>query len=340
MKPVIQRPVWRNGACRPDDLAEEVPIAFEYNGISHAVMLATPADLDDFAVGFSLSEGIVARRKDIFDLVIAESEAGVTLQMEIATEDFTRLKQRRRSLAGRTGCGLCGAESLGQVMRELAPLPPQESFPLAALHAGMCKLPARQLLQQATGATHAACRVSRTGAISHVREDVGRHNALDKTLGALASEGVVAGDGALVITSRASFEMVQKAAALGFATLAAVSAPTARAVRLAREPEHDPDRVPASGGLRGLCEKRDPAGALRMNPDHLIRMANQIGAFFEAMPDREQAVKDVADHLRRTWDPRMRTDSFWPCWAGADEDRSSSLMVRDAVLALRQADTA
>ncbi|MCE9641510.1 MAG: formate dehydrogenase accessory sulfurtransferase FdhD [Betaproteobacteria bacterium] len=233
MKPVIQRPVWRNGACRPDDLAEEVPIAFEYNGISHAVMLATPADLDDFAVGFSLSEGIVARRKDIFHLVIAESEAGVTLQMEIATEDFTRLKQRRRSLAGRTGCGLCGAESLGQVMRELAPLPTQESFPLAALHSGIYKLPARQVLQQATGATHAACRVSRTGAISHVREDVGRHNALDKTLGALASEGVVAGDGALVITSRASFEMVQKAAALGFATLAAVSAPTARAVRLA-----------------------------------------------------------------------------------------------------------
>lgn len=235
MKPIARQTVWREGASRPDDLAEETPVAFEYNGISHAVMLATPADLEDFAVGFSLSEGIVARRQDIFDIGIVESEAGISLQLEIASEDFVRLKEHRHSLAGRTGCGLCGAESLGQVMRDLPPLPPRTPFPLDALYAGMRRLPALQVLQQATGATHAACRVHRSGMISHVREDIGRHNALDKTLGALARGGVAVADGALVITSRASFEMVQKAAALGVGTLAAVSAPTAAAVRLAEK---------------------------------------------------------------------------------------------------------
>jgi FdhD protein len=198
-------------------------------------MLATPADLDDFAVGFSLSEGIVARRGDIFGVEVEEAAAGITLKIEIAAGDFMRLKERRRSLAGRTGCGLCGTESLDQVLRELALLPSGEPFPLAALYAGMRALPAQQRLQQATGATHAACRVGRDGAISHVREDVGRHNALDKTLGALVRDGVDASADALIITSRASVEMVQKAVALRVGTLAAVSAPTATAVRLAEK---------------------------------------------------------------------------------------------------------
>lgn len=235
MKSIQRRTVWRDGASRPDDLAEEVPVAFEYNGISHAVMLATPADLEDFAVGFSLSEGVVARRQDIFDIAINESAAGISLQIDIAGDAFARLKVHRRSLTGRTGCGLCGVESLDQVQRELSPLPASNPFPLAALHAGMRSLPLQQLVQQATGATHAACRVGRDGVISHVREDVGRHNALDKTLGALARDGIDARRDALIITSRASFEMVQKAAALGIATLAAVSAPTAAAVRLAEK---------------------------------------------------------------------------------------------------------
>ncbi|MDP2822836.1 MAG: formate dehydrogenase accessory sulfurtransferase FdhD [Sulfuritalea sp.] len=235
MKPMVKRPVWRDGASRPDDLAEEAPVAFEYNGISHAVMLATPADLEDFAVGFSLSEGIVAHRQDIFDIGVSESVAGITLQIEIAGEAFARLKAHRRSLAGRTGCGLCGVESLDQVQRELSPLPWTAPFPLAALYEGMHGLPLQQVLQQATGATHAACCVGRDRTISHVREDVGRHNALDKTLGAMARDGCSTADCALIITSRASFEMVQKAAALGIGTLAAVSAPTAAAVRLAEK---------------------------------------------------------------------------------------------------------
>ena len=225
--------VARPGAqAEADSVAEETPVAFEYNGISHAVMLATPADLEDLALGFSLSEGIVARLNDIYDVEVAFGELGITLSIEIAAEAFARLKERRRNLAGRTGCGLCGTESLAQVMRELPPVPKGAPFPVDALYEGMRRLPAQQHLQASTGATHAACRVQADGAIACVREDVGRHNALDKTLGALAANGE-AGEGGLIVTSRASFEMVQKAAALGYGLLAAVSAPTAAAVRLA-----------------------------------------------------------------------------------------------------------
>ncbi|MDD4912810.1 MAG: formate dehydrogenase accessory sulfurtransferase FdhD [Sideroxydans sp.] len=231
----VQMEVHRPG-CAPqsDTIAEEVPVAFEYNGISHTVMLATPSDLEDFALGFSLTEGIVTRRSEVFDIEIEEAEAGITLHLKIAGGAFARLKERRRSLAGRTGCGLCGAESLTQVMRELAPVADGNVFPLAAISEGMHRLPAQQVLQMSTGAVHAACHVASDGSISHVREDVGRHNALDKTLGALAAVDAKP-EGALLITSRASFEMVQKSAALGYGILAAVSAPTAAAIRLAEK---------------------------------------------------------------------------------------------------------
>ncbi len=215
-----------------DTVADETPVAFEYNGISHTVMLATPADLKDFALGFSLTEGIVERRSEVFDIEIEEATEGITLHLEISGSAFARLKERRRSLAGRTGCGLCGAESLTQVMRHLLPVADSVPFPITALHEGIRHLPTQQVLQQTTGAVHAACRVAPNGSISYVREDVGRHNALDKTLGALAGIDAVA-EGALIITSRASFEMVQKTAALGYGILAAVSAPTAAAIRLA-----------------------------------------------------------------------------------------------------------
>ena len=233
MRAQTQLSVSRPG-CMPcmDTLAEEMPVAFEYNGIAHTVMLATPRDLADFALGFSLSEGIVDSPTQIYDLEIIEGVTGITLQLEIAQACFARLKEHRRNLAGRTGCGLCGTESLAQVMRELPPVADSPVFPLAALYAGMQLLPAQQTLQQLTGAVHAACRVTADGSISHAREDVGRHNALDKTLGALAKLDAT---GALLITSRASFEMVQKTAALGYGILAAVSAPTAAAVRLAEK---------------------------------------------------------------------------------------------------------
>ncbi len=246
MKTQLQLSVTRPGrAPDMDAVAEEIPVAFEFNGISHTVMLATPHDLKDFALGFSLTEGIVERRSEIFDIEIEEAAEGITLRLEIAGGSFARLKEHRRSLAGRTGCGLCGAESLRQVIRDLPRVSPGGNFQFAALYEGMRLLPALQTLQQTTGAVHAACHVDAAGQISHVREDVGRHNALDKTLGALA--GIDANnEGALLITSRASFEMVQKCASLGYGILAAVSAPTAAAVRLA-----DKLNVTLVGFLRG-----------------------------------------------------------------------------------------
>lgn len=247
-----------------DHIAEEVPVAFEYNGIAHVVMLATPADLEDFAVGFTLSEGIVAHRQDIYDIEPDHgdngSEAGITLRIDIASEAFTRLKERRRNLAGRTGCGLCGTESLAQVRRAIAPLPPAaEPFPFTALCTAMARLPALQPLQQTTGAAHAACWLAADGEPRFVREDIGRHNALDKTLGALARQNADPTGGAAIITSRASFEMVQKAAALGIALLAAVSAPTAAAVRLADEL-----------GLTLVGFLRDKAAVVYTHPHRLV----------------------------------------------------------------------
>ena len=237
MNPLTELPVtrWRVATATQqcDSIAEEIPVAFEYNGIAHTVMLATPANLEDFAIGFSLSEGIVDCPADVFGIEVVPSAQGVTLRLHVAGGAFARLKNRRRSLAGRTGCGLCGVESLAQVTRDLPPVATAGRLSPAVLYAGMASLPAQQKIQQATGATHAACWVDGAGAISHVREDIGRHNALDKTLGALASAGFAPHTGAIIITSRASFEMVQKTAALGIGMLAAVSAPTAAAIRLA-----------------------------------------------------------------------------------------------------------
>lgn len=215
------------------ELAREVPIAFEYNGISHAVMLATPADLEDFALGFSFSEAI-AQPAQLRGVDVHESAAGITLAIEIAPEAFAQLKARRRTLAGRTGCGICGTESLGQVLR---PLPDLSAVALrvaapalARAHAGLAAV---QPLQRATGAAHVAVWCAADGAIVLAREDVGRHNALDKLIGALARARIDPRAGFALVTSRASVEMVQKSATAGIALLAAVSAPTALAVRVA-----------------------------------------------------------------------------------------------------------
>ena len=215
------------------DVAGEVPIAFEYNGISHAVMLATPSDLHDFAVGFSCSEGI-ALPAQIYGVEVRESETGITLAIEIAASAFARLRERRRTLAGRTGCGICGTESLEQVLRalpDLSALPVcVEPAALARAHAGLADV---QPLQHATGAAHGAVWCATDGSILFAREDVGRHNALDKLIGALVCNGLDTCAGFALITSRASVEMVQKSATAGMAVLAAVSAPTALAVRTA-----------------------------------------------------------------------------------------------------------
>ncbi|OZI71193.1 formate dehydrogenase accessory sulfurtransferase FdhD [Bordetella genomosp. 12] len=233
--------VWRVRAERkqrePDTdlLAEETPVALEFNGISHATMLATPADLEDFALGFALSEGIVGAASDVRGIDLQPRPDGIVVQLEIATACEVQLKQRRRAMAGRTGCGLCGVETLPEVMRPVAPLPPQPALPLAGLLAAMRALRARQVLHEITGATHAAGWADASGELRLVREDVGRHNALDKLIGALARAGLPAAQGMVVVSSRASFEMVQKTASAGIGVLAAVSAPTALAQRLAEQ---------------------------------------------------------------------------------------------------------
>ena len=225
----------RDGAVSEgqDWLAVELPVGLEYNGISHAVMLASPADLEDFALGFSLSEGIVANRSEFYACEVEQREDGRLVHIEIASERFMALKQRRRNLAGRTGCGLCGTEALGQVARELLPVSHARAMAPSVLVAGMQAMQLRQPLQQHSGATHAAAWIDEHGDVTCVREDVGRHNALDKLIGALAKQSTDFSRGALLLTSRASYEMVQKAATMGIGTIAAISAPTSFAVELA-----------------------------------------------------------------------------------------------------------
>jgi formate dehydrogenase accessory protein FdhD len=224
---------WRHGYAAIETVVEEVPVALVYNGISHAVLLASPMDLEDFALGFSLAEAILARASDLYDIEMQHSSQGIALQLSIASGAMHALKLRRRTMAGRTGCGLCGAESLDQVARPVAPVPAGGVVGASALHAAMAALKDSQVLHQATGAVHAAGWASWDGRLLLAREDVGRHNALDKLIGALAWRGHDTRDGFAVVTSRASYEMVQKAAAAGIRLLAAISAPTAMAVRLA-----------------------------------------------------------------------------------------------------------
>ena len=224
---------WRHGLAATETVVEEVPVALVYNGISHAVLLATPLDLEDFALGFSLAEGILTCASDLHDIEVQQSAQGITLDMTIASGAMHALKLRRRTLAGRTGCGLCGTESLEQVARPVAPVQAGGSVGVHALHAAMAALKERQVLHQATGAVHAAGWADWDGRLQLAREDVGRHNALDKLVGALAFRGQDPRDGFAIVTSRASYEMVQKTAAAGIRLLAAISAPTAMAVRLA-----------------------------------------------------------------------------------------------------------
>jgi FdhD protein len=197
-------------------------------------MLATPLALEDFALGFSLSEGILDSPRELFSVDETRAPLGITLRLQVAGGAFMRLKERRRAIAGRTGCGLCGTESLQQVSRELPVLPAGSTVAGAAIARAMSQFRRLQTLQQATGAVHAAAWCSAQGDIRWLREDVGRHNALDKLVGALARHGVDATQGFIAVTSRASFEMVQKTAAAGVAVLVAVSAPTSFAVATAK----------------------------------------------------------------------------------------------------------
>jgi FdhD protein len=214
-------------------VAEEVAVALEVNGIAHAVMLATPADLEDFALGFLLSEAIIDSRRDLLDVEIVPVASGIALRAEVVQRCVHRLKERRRALAGRTGCGLCGTESIDEAVRPIRRDVARVDLEAAMLSKGMQALAAGQTLQRATGATHAAGWISLQGELRAIREDVGRHNALDKLIGAMARDGVDPASGFVAVTSRASYEMVHKTASAGVGLLAAISAPTGLAIRMA-----------------------------------------------------------------------------------------------------------
>lgn len=227
---------WEDGRAHTfdDRVAEEVPVALVYNGISHAVMLATPQDLEDFALGFSLTEGIVSYPSEIYGIEVLHHAKGMELHIELAAEPFQNLKQRRRSMAGRTGCGLCGAESLDQVMRsQMNVVKIAERVHAPAIEQAYSRISRQQQLQALTGGTHASAWVNPAGEIEILREDVGRHNALDKLAGWALRNGIDTDNGAVVLTSRVSIDLVQKVAAMRCGILIAVSAPTADAVALA-----------------------------------------------------------------------------------------------------------
>jgi FdhD protein len=215
------------------DVAEEVPVAFVYRTRPHVVMMATPQDLEDLAVGFTLSEQIVARANDIGDIRIEEHQRGIELTIDVPQDVVAQLAERARAISARTGCGLCGVEAIDDAVRSPRVTKTTLTYAPAALARGARELEAAQVLNRVTHAIHGAAWATPEGEVRIVREDVGRHNALDKVLGALVREGVDPANGFLTVTSRASFELVQKAAVFGVPLLAAVSRPTGLAIRMA-----------------------------------------------------------------------------------------------------------
>ncbi len=230
-------------------VAEEVAVALVYNGISHAVMMATPCDLEDFARGFTLTERIVEGPSEIYDIEVEDEiegkgprpgGRGIEVQLRIANQRMAALQARRRTLAGRTGCGLCGVDSIAEALRPVAQTTWRGTVQRRAIERAMAALPEWQHINRSNGATHAAGWATADGTLIAAREDVGRHNALDKLAGALArlesaTPGTVVPGGFVVVTSRCSYEMVHKAAAIGAAAIAAVSAPTSLAIETAEE---------------------------------------------------------------------------------------------------------
>ncbi len=227
-------------------IATEVPVALVYNAKPHLVMMCTPSDLEDFAVGFSLSEGIVLNPAEITRNAVVKYARGIEVQVEIPADAADRLAERGRMLAGRTGCGLCGVEVIEEAIREPLPVRSTLSVKREALYRAGEALGALQPLNRETNTIHAAAWATSDGTLHTVREDVGRHNALDKVIGALARGGTDAAEGFFVVTSRASYELVQKTAAANVGILAAVSRPTALAVQFA-----DDAGIALLGLLRG-----------------------------------------------------------------------------------------
>ncbi len=232
----FDRTAWREGRAYQGRrlLADETAVAISYNGATHAVLMATPADLEDLAVGFSVTEGIVETASAIESIGIVPFDEGIDVQVRIGEDIALRLAKRRRSMAGPVGCGMCGLESLEAATRALVPVRSAARFLPEDIVLAINSLEQHQHINHATGAVHAAGFFVPGQSTTHVREDVGRHNAMDKVIGALLRADVAVGTGGLVVTSRVSVELVQKAAVVGCGLLAAISAPTAFAVRTAQ----------------------------------------------------------------------------------------------------------
>ncbi|MGK2286186.1 formate dehydrogenase accessory sulfurtransferase FdhD [Pedomonas sp. V897] len=219
-------------ATRP--LAEEVPVSLTYNGIAHVVMMATPRDIEDFAVGFSLAEGIVDSASEIAGIEVRPIPPGLLVRVDIPGPRAEQLIDRRRGLVGQTGCGICGVTELEHAIRAVRVVGRPPALTPDALFRALDGLADHQPLNRETGAVHAAAYADSAGRILLAREDVGRHNALDKLIGALARQGAATAEGFALVTSRCSFELVQKCASAGLPALVAISAPTDLAVDLAR----------------------------------------------------------------------------------------------------------
>ena len=217
-----------------DFVAEEVPVVLMYNGVSHVVMLATPTNLEDFALGFSLTEAIIANASELESAKVYQRSNGIEVQVKIPEARFQGLADKGRNLTGRTGCGLCGATTLKQAIKPTRSVSGELKISASQLTTALQNLSEHQKLNQLTGAIHAVAWVSPENGIIELREDVGRHNALDKLIGALLKRDTNFGAGFMITTSRASYEMVQKATAVGVTILVAISAPTALAIRLAQ----------------------------------------------------------------------------------------------------------
>ncbi len=217
------------------DIATEVPVALVYNGVAHAVMMVTPLDLEDFALGFSMSEGIIEHTEDMLSIEIREEDKGLLLTMQIPEESFIGVLRRKRNLTGSTSCSLCGIESLEEAIRPISSIQSNLKIPFSAIYKAYGNLHEYQPEKLITGAVHGAAFVDTEGNIILAREDVGRHNALDKVIGAATKENIDPQSGFVLLTSRCSFEMVQKTVAFGAPVLIAISAPTTLAVELAED---------------------------------------------------------------------------------------------------------
>ena len=256
-EPQAYRYVELDDAAQTGDavLAEECALAIAYNGISHAVMMVSPSALEDFVVGFSLSGELVGGLDEIYDIQLSRRGEAFSAEVEIGNRAFWALKQQRRNLAGTSGCGLCGVEAIDQALPQLTPLMPGPLPPAAHLHELRARINDAQRLARQSGALHAALFVDEHGDIVLCREDIGRHNALDKLIGALRREGRDGRRGFAVVTSRCSLELIHKAVRAGLPTLVSLSAPTDLCVRWARQhrlnlihlPHHSAPRVYSPG---------------------------------------------------------------------------------------------